>query len=118
MLDDPISDRQRESLDCYVQSEGQEITPRFVFRFYISRLLQWAMWFAAIAVLAKLFIPADITLSLRYTAILCIACFYIAFAVLSIWSSFASVEHWRLLKRILNWDEVHRLHKTKDATGE
>ena len=93
MIDDPITDRQRDSLDCYVQSEGQEITPRFVFRFSVLRLLQWAMWLVALAVVATLFIPADITLSLRSTAILCIACFYIAFIVVSIWSSFASVEH-------------------------
>ena len=111
--DAPISDNQRESLGYYIRAEGRDITPWFVLRLYYSRLTSWSCWLLLVALAIKVFAPVDTTITLRAAMLSIVAALLCGLLALSLRSSFASVEHWRLLQRVLDWDAVHRLHDSE-----
>jgi len=116
--DDPITDAQRRSLGYYIQSDGHEITPRLVLRFYYSGLIHCAKIFTVLAVGLALFTPSDTTISLRSAMLAIVACLFIGLVVLAIRTSYASVEHWRLLQRVLDWDSVRKLHDSGNPKSQ
>ena len=118
MNDDPITDAQRRSLGYYIQSDGQQITTRLVLRFYYSRLIHCAKIFTVLAVGVALFTPSDTTISLRSAMLAIIACLFIGLVALAIRTSYASVEHWRLLQRVLDWDSVRKLHDSGNPKSQ
>ncbi len=106
-----LTSEDRETLRYYVATEGSEITAGFVFRFYIRRLWQWFCVSAGILLGIWLFVPVSPVLTLQTVAMLVVIAAYTTMFLLCLWTSCASVRHWRLLQRILDWDAVHRLHQ-------
>ena len=115
MPDDPITDFERESLRIYTLSENSNPTPAFAFRFYIPHLKRWATYYLVAILTFAWFAPTGPTLTLK-TALVTVA--LLLFAGIIAWHvrlAYTACSHWRLLRRVLDWDTIHRLCDEHDA---
>ncbi|MDM4019534.1 hypothetical protein [Roseiconus lacunae] len=109
--DDSVTDGQRETLRYYLSTKGQDISPWFVLQFYRRRTILWGSRFLLLAIAIAIFAPSNAAVSLRasmLTMVSVLFCFYLA---LTIRLSFDSVEHWRLMRRIIDWNRVRKLYE-------
>lgn len=118
MQDNQLTDAQRFSLRCYIETEGKDITPTFVFRFYIRQLSRCSYAFVLVSCGTLIFVPSAPAISLRSAILLLTGGLFVGLVALSAWTSAASVDHWRLLQRILDWDRVRRLYNTADPGAD
>lgn len=65
-----------------------------------------------------IFVPPALTISFQSAVLLLIGGLFVGLIGLSTWSSVASVDHWRLLQRILDWDSVRGLYDTSDPGAD
>ena len=118
MPDDELTDFERESLRIYILSEDTTPTPSFAFQFYIPHLKRWATillpCLAAIAWIA----PSGPTLSLKVALITVGLLLFAGIVAWHVRLAYTAVSHWGLLRRVLDWDTIHRLcelHDSKNA---
>jgi len=118
VANDPITDAQRESLGYYLQSENRVITPLRVLRFYYPRLGRWAIVCAMASIGITVLAPSDAMISVRSAMLVLVCCMFAGLVALSVRTAFASVEHWRLLQRVLDWDSVRSLYLTDESKSQ
>ncbi len=106
---DSLSNAQRNYLQCYLKTKNKEITAAFAFRFYVRYLLFCAIVTGVLSVLALLLVPAATVCSLRYSFVAVLVAMFLTQLLYLAWQATASVEHWRLLQSIIDWDAVARL---------
>ncbi len=118
MPDDEITDFERESLRIYMLSEDTTPTPLFAFQFYIPHLKNWAFILLPLLVAIAWIPPGGPTLSLKATLIAIVLILFAGIVAWHVRLAYTAVSHWKLLRRILDWDTIHRLcelHDSKNA---
>lgn len=115
MPDDSITDFERESLRIYTLSENSDPSPFFAFRFYIPHLRRWSIMFLAAIGAFSWFAPTGPTLSMKAALMVVAVLLFVGIVSWHVWLAYTAVSHWRLLRRVLDWDAIHRLCDTHDS---
>jgi hypothetical protein len=106
---DSLTDTQRESLRYYVDTRHQDISAAFAFRFYARRVIVWAIISASLSLFAWLVVPSEAKIPMRLSIVAICGAMFSTLMLYTFWISNASVEHWRLLRAIIDWKVVARL---------
>ncbi|WP_146115615.1 MULTISPECIES: hypothetical protein [Pirellulaceae] len=106
---DSLTDIQRDAIRFYIASRHNDITPAFVFRFYLVGVVYLAVIFILLSALAWFLVPADAVISVRISLVAVFAAMFSTLVLWFLWKSHASVEHWLMLRSIIDWNAVARL---------
>jgi hypothetical protein len=109
MADSKLSSNDRYSLECYARTEHRPISFAEVLRMYEGTLRWYGGGLLALSLLAFVFVPSNISIPLNHAVCYCILSVFAWMVFRCVHISRLSIGHWKLLKRILNWERVHAL---------
>ena len=115
MQEETITKFERESLRIYTLSENSDPTPAFAFQFYVPHLVRWAVMFVVGMLIFAWVAPSGPTFSLKTTIIVCELILFGGIIVWHVRLAYTAVSHWQLMRRVLDWETIHRLCDLHDA---
>ena len=118
MQQESITRFERESLRIYTLSENSDPTPAFAFQFYIPHLVRWALIFFAGMLVFAWVAPSGPKFSLKTTIIISAMILFAGVVAWHVRLAYTAVSHWQLLRRVLDWDAIHRLCDQYDAKSD